>query len=59
MFWLHDESQVYESGDFIFYFQVLSLLATENLQNHFFIEVLIFLNFRLLTRNFASEKRKR
>jgi hypothetical protein len=58
MFWLHDESRVDESGDFIFYFQIFSLLATENLQNHFFFEVL-FLIFRLLTRNFASEKKKR
>jgi hypothetical protein len=41
---------------FIFYFQNFSLLATENIQNHFFFEVLVFKNFVFLTRNFASGK---
>jgi hypothetical protein len=39
-------------ADFTFF--TLSLLPTENLQNHFFLEFLVF-NFAFLT-NFASKK---
>jgi len=41
-FGLHNENQVYESGDFYSFFSP-SLLMTENLQNRFFLEFLIFL----------------
>jgi hypothetical protein len=47
---LHHENLIYESGDFSPFF---SLLATENLQNHFFSNFLFFIS---LFANFASIK---
>jgi hypothetical protein len=38
--WLHNENQIYESNDFYYFF--FSVLATENLQNHFFPHTVYF-----------------
>jgi len=54
MFGYTMKNQIYESGDFLFYFP--SLLVTKNLQNHFFFKILI-LKFPFW-RNFATFKKK-
>jgi hypothetical protein len=51
--WLHNENQIYKSGDF-YSFLSPQLLATKNLQIHFLFQFLIF-NFSFW-QNFISKE---
>jgi hypothetical protein len=56
--WLHHENLIYESGDFFPFF--FSLLATENLQNHFFSNFLFIISlFRQYKKRPAAACRPR